>query len=91
MQDKHTSRRSFIVNTAKAGAAIVVANSIFPSLIHAASQNNFAPTPFTQQPLPYGYKDLEVAIDATIMEIHYSKHAAAYAKNLGEAFKSINV
>ncbi|MBN8836537.1 MAG: superoxide dismutase [Sphingobacteriia bacterium] len=41
--------------------------------------------PFTQQPLPYAYKDLEVAIDALTMEIHYSKHAAAYAKNLSEA------
>lgn len=91
MQDKHTSRRSFIGNTAKAGAAIVVANSIFPSLIHAASQNNFAPTPFTQQPLPYGYKDLEAAIDATTMEIHYTKHAATYAKNLGEALTAEKV
>ncbi|MFP5040605.1 superoxide dismutase [Parasediminibacterium sp. JCM 36343] len=41
--------------------------------------------PYTQQPLPYGYKDLEMAIDAMTMEIHYTKHAAAYAKNLADA------
>ena len=83
MQNKNTSRRGFLVNTAKAGAALVVANTILPSFVNAAT--NFAPTPFTQQPLPYGYKDLEVAIDAMTMEIHYTKHAATYAKNLAEA------
>ncbi|MBS1591681.1 MAG: superoxide dismutase [Bacteroidetes bacterium] len=41
--------------------------------------------PFTQQPLPYAYNALEAAIDAQTMEIHYTKHAAAYAKNLAEA------
>ncbi len=84
MENKNTSRRSFLANTAKAGAAIVVANTILPSLVSAAT-SNFAVTPFIQQPLPYGYKDLEAAIDATTMEIHYTKHAAAYAKNLSEA------
>ncbi|MDI9364569.1 MAG: superoxide dismutase [Flavobacterium sp.] len=83
MQNKHTSRRGFITNTVKAGAALVVANTILPSLASAAT--NFSPTPFTQQPLPYGYKDLELAIDATTMEIHYTKHAATYAKNLSDA------
>ena len=91
MQNKHTSRRSFIGNTAKAGAAIVVANSIFPVFTNAATQNNFVPTPFTQQPLPYGYKDLEAAIDATTMEIHFTKHAATYAKNLSEALTAEKV
>ncbi len=89
MQNENTSRRSFLSNTAKAGAAIVVANTILPSFAHATT--NFAPTPFTQQPLPYGYKDLEAAIDATTMEIHYTKHAAAYAKNLNEALTAEKV
>ena len=42
-------------------------------------------TPYTQQPLPYDYKALDPVIDALTMEIHYSRHAAAYAKALAEA------
>jgi Fe-Mn family superoxide dismutase len=40
---------------------------------------------FDQSPLPYAYDALEDVIDARTMEIHYSKHAAAYCKNLKEA------
>jgi Fe-Mn family superoxide dismutase len=43
------------------------------------------PIPYTQRPLPYSYSALEPAIDAMTMEIHYTKHAATYAKNLSEA------
>jgi superoxide dismutase len=40
---------------------------------------------FTQKALPYGYSALEPFIDAQTMEIHYSKHHAAYVKNLNTA------
>lgn len=40
---------------------------------------------FSQQPLPYSYAALEPFIDAQTMEIHYSKHHAAYVKNLNAA------
>jgi superoxide dismutase len=40
---------------------------------------------FTQKPLPYSYAALEPSIDAQTMEIHYSKHHAAYVKNLNAA------
>lgn len=40
---------------------------------------------FTQKPLPYAYNTLEPFIDAQTMEIHYSKHHAAYVKNLNAA------
>jgi Fe-Mn family superoxide dismutase len=40
---------------------------------------------FTQKPLPYAYNALEPFIDAQTMEIHYSKHHAAYVKNLNTA------
>src|SRR5215213_3535850 len=33
-------------------------------------------------PLPYAYGALEPHIDARTMEIHYTKHHAAYIKNL---------
>lgn len=42
-------------------------------------------TGFDQTPLPYSYSALEDVIDALTMEIHYTKHAAGYSKNLKEA------
>jgi len=33
-----------------------------------------------QQPLLYKFDALQQAIDAQTMEIHYTKHAAAYCK-----------
>ena len=38
-----------------------------------------------QLPLPYPYNDLEPSVDARTMEIHYSKHHAAYTKNMNDA------
>ncbi len=38
-----------------------------------------------QLPLPYAYNALEPTIDAKTMEIHYSKHHAAYTKNMNDA------
>ncbi|MCL9808614.1 superoxide dismutase [Flavobacterium luminosum] len=40
---------------------------------------------FTQKALPYSYNALETYIDAQTMEIHYSKHHAAYVNNLNKA------
>ena len=40
---------------------------------------------FTQKALPYDYNALEPFVDAQTMEIHYSKHHAAYIKNLNTA------
>ena len=48
-----------------------------------ATQATFAQ--FKQTPLPYAYNALEGSIDAKTMEIHYSKHAAAYTTNLNKA------
>ncbi|HMO33651.1 MAG TPA: superoxide dismutase [Lacibacter sp.] len=46
---------------------------------------------FAQSPLPYAYHALEPVVDARTMEIHYSKHAAAYAANLQDAAKAEGV
>lgn len=43
---------------------------------------------FVQSPLPYAYNALEPHLDAKTMEIHYSKHHAAYVKNLNAALES---
>ena len=37
--------------------------------------------------LPYAFDALEAAIDAQTVEIHYTKHHAAYLKNLNTAFE----
>jgi len=85
MKKDLTSRRQFLATTGKAGIAVGLASTVIPSLAKGFSFNYVPATPYTQQPLLYGYKDLEAAIDALTMEIHYTKHAAAYAKNLNEA------
>jgi Fe-Mn family superoxide dismutase len=40
---------------------------------------------FTQEELKYDYSALEPYVDARTMEIHYSKHHAAYTANLNKA------
>lgn len=87
MKNENTSRRNFIANTGKAGLAIGLTATVLPSLANRFSFTSSAADgiPYSQRPLLYGYKDLEAAIDAMTMEIHYTKHAAAYAKNLAEA------
>lgn len=43
--------------------------------------------PFVLPQLPYAYNALEPFIDAQTMEIHHSKHHAAYVNNLNSAIK----
>lgn len=86
MKNKSFSRRDFIQQSGKAGIAVGLAASLVPSFFvstnaHAAERV----TPYTQTPLPYDFKALEPFIDAQTMEIHYTKHAAGYAKNLADA------
>jgi Fe-Mn family superoxide dismutase len=83
MSNHQSGRREFIKNTGKAGIATGVALSVLPSWIDRFSV--MSANAFTQQPLPYDYKGLEPVIDTMTMEIHYSKHAATYAKNLADA------
>ena len=85
MSTTKNSRREFIITTGKASLALGLSATALSSLASGSKKKYGRGIPFTQQPLPYAYKDLEVAIDALTMEIHYSKHAAAYAKNLSEA------
>ncbi|HEY5227721.1 MAG TPA: superoxide dismutase [Opitutaceae bacterium] len=43
--------------------------------------------PFVLPPLGYGFDALEPHIDALTMQIHYSKHHAAYIKNANKALE----
>lgn len=76
-------RRNFIRNVSLAGVAATTSTSL-SALTSSAG-------PFDQTPLPYDYKALEPIIDAQTMEIHYTKHAAAYSTNLKDAAKAENV
>ena len=76
-----SDRRSFLKNTALAGVAV----TILPSWAKGYSPLIADPIGYTQQALPYAYAALEPIIDATTMEIHYTKHAATYTKNLTDA------
>ncbi|MGC4103092.1 superoxide dismutase [Ferruginibacter sp.] len=90
MSSKYKSRRAFIADSAKGAIAVSIGLSAAGSLIpNDTTANNYSKhlifTNYDQQPLPYKYDALENVIDAMTMEIHYSKHAATYAKNLKEA------
>lgn len=82
---KNNSRRKFIKNSLK-GSIAASALSTLPNSLLALEL--YQANPFSQTPLPYAYAALEPLIDATTMEIHYTKHAAAYTKNLNEAASS---
>ena len=91
MANQHTTnRRAFIAKTAKAGLALGIGMSAAAPLLQAGPtqkiiRNSTFKTGFEQQPLSYKYDALENVIDTMTMEIHYSKHAAAYSKNVKDA------
>ena len=83
----NTSRRKFIETSLKTVALTTIGS---PVILNAATQRS-AVSPggtalqFSQIALPYAYNALEPSIDAMTMEIHYTKHHAAYVKNVNEA------
>jgi superoxide dismutase, Fe-Mn family len=93
---KKITRRNFVSNSLQTASVVALSTSIIPSLMSACVGGNKITTTtnefnFTQQPLPYAYNALEDVIDAQTMEIHYTKHAAGYAKNLQDALKAESV
>jgi Fe-Mn family superoxide dismutase len=86
-------RRKFITNLSKAGIAVAAGPAIATNLSFdaATKASLYFQTGFDQTSLSYNYNALEPMIDAQTMEIHYSKHAAAYSTNLKDAVKAENV
>jgi superoxide dismutase, Fe-Mn family len=89
----NNSRRKFIGTTAKGIAALAVGSSLSSSFLASCAAPKTATAidtinKFTQAPLPYSFDALENVIDARTMEIHYTKHAAGYSKNLIEEIAS---
>ena len=90
MANNKNGRRDFIKTSVKGTLAAGIAGSSIASMLSSCSPAKMAmaapfKTGFDQKPLPYAYNALENVIDATTMEIHYTKHAAGYAKNIKEA------
>ena len=92
MKSEQQSRRTFLAKSTKASLALGISSSVVGETLisscgttKAAGGNSPFQTGFDQKTLAYDYKALEPYIDATTMEIHYTKHAATYAKNLNEA------
>jgi superoxide dismutase, Fe-Mn family len=80
------TRREFLSLTGKAGMGLLIGSTVLSSCsLLKNTGNKKYNTGFQQKPLPYDYNDLREAIDPQTMEIHYTRHAAAYAKNLQDA------
>jgi Fe-Mn family superoxide dismutase len=79
---KNSTRRTFLKQGIQGSIAVGALSAIPSSLLKA---HPLPALPFTQAPLPYSFEALEPIIDAMTMEIHYTKHAAAYVKNLNDA------
>ncbi len=78
-----TSRREFLL----ASSSLITASSIIgaPVFAQPGSGNSEHKLP----ELPYAYDALEPYIDARTMELHHSKHHAAYVKGLNTAEKAL--
>ena len=90
------NRRNFLSSTAKGTLGLSIGLVGLPDFISSCNPAKKIMSPvistgFDQKPLPYKYDALENVIDTLTMEIHYSKHAAAYSKNLKEAVAAENV
>ncbi len=81
MSSSSNSRRQFIKQTGKAGIAM----ASMPIIHTIGGLQLSQEVNFLQQPLPYSFNALEPFIDAMTMEIHHTKHAAGYTKNLNDA------
>ncbi|NOT75598.1 MAG: superoxide dismutase [Cyclobacteriaceae bacterium] len=82
---KNIDRRQFIkMSTVTAVGSSLMLNSDYATGAETGLK-------FAQIPLPYTYAALEPNIDAMTMEIHYSKHHAAYIKNVNEAIIAENI
>jgi Fe-Mn family superoxide dismutase len=81
MSSSINSRRQFIKQTGKASISMASMPLMHTLGVLPINQE----INFQQIPLPYAYNALEPFIDAMTMEIHHTKHAAGYTKNLNDA------
>jgi Fe-Mn family superoxide dismutase len=98
-------RKQFLSHSLKASLGALVAGPVLANAAACSTHKETtgktpaAPAPpdttgplvLAQITLPYAYTAMEPSIDAMTMEIHYSKHHAAYVKNANEAIAAENV
>jgi superoxide dismutase, Fe-Mn family len=87
------NKRTFIKTSFFAGAGTLLMGnkSIQAMSASAIPVDEPGPNLFLQPPLPYAFNAMEPYIDAQTMEIHYTKHHAAYTKNLNNALAAANI
>jgi Fe-Mn family superoxide dismutase len=93
-----TSRRKFMSDSLKVTLATTVGASFLAEAACASTTpvsgtalKSSVAFQFSQIPLPYDKAALEPHIDAMTMDIHYSKHHAAYLKNVNDAIAAENI
>jgi len=91
-----TTRRKFMEQALKATAVTSLAPFTLqagcaPAASPASSVHNASALQFSQVALPYAYAALEPSIDTLTMDIHYTKHHAAYIKNVNDAIAAENI
>ena len=92
-------RSQFILRTLKLTAGSFLAGPLLADQLQQPmnQSDTLAPKPtgtsfaFDRIELPYAYEALEPSIDRQTMEIHYTKHHAAYVKNVNEAIAAENI
>jgi len=92
------TRRNFIKTTLTASLAVAIGTPVLlnggatlAAAVTAEGNAGLAPLKFTQVPLKYAFDALEPSIDGLTMEIHYTKHHAAYVKNVNDAIVAENI
>lgn len=90
-----SKRRTFIKHFILQGVALSVGTELIENSVKAFEKMSSGKSTdglgFEQKPLPYAFSALEPIIDAQTMELHYSKHAASYCKNMNEAMQAEKV
>ncbi|MGC8802542.1 MAG: superoxide dismutase [Bacteroidales bacterium] len=73
------------------GAALLSKSLLSSSTVGVATKSSILGGGlFEQPPLGYAYDALEPYIDARTMEIHYTKHHAAYTRNLNDQLAKLS-
>lgn len=80
------TRREFL-----SASAIAITSLTYTSRSFTMIPNTSTSTSFTLPNLPYAYDALDKYIDKMTMEIHHSKHHAAYVNNLNKAIDGLDV
>jgi superoxide dismutase, Fe-Mn family len=87
MNPENTLSRRDALKTLSAGAALLGLGALASRGQTPGTPAPVPPQPFTLPKLAFDYAALEPHIDARTMEIHHSKHHAAYIKNANDALK----